>query len=260
MPLFGGEQGTECQLQCVERIAEAPENSGSVSAMAATVANGIAQANTRLSGESPDGQGDRLWVVVGHKKRHMSLEQTIRSIFIHLSRLGRPIAARRKSGADERSISEKLSLCGLQSPPDFAEAYRLCDGTETAEGDALDEIQFFPGYYWMSLDEALATYDALTRDGQWNANWLPVFASGGGDFYSVICDPKSRDFGSVVGFILGEDDHMVEFVDITALLKTVERSFSEGAFFVTDGYLEANYSKMRAIARSIQPHFLLHEA
>lgn len=190
----------------------------------------------------------------------MSLDQTIKGIFSHLSRLGRPIAARRRPGVDESTISEKLSLRGLQCPLDFVEAYRSCDGTETAEGDALDEIQFFPGYYWMSLDEALANYDALTRDGGWNASWLPVFASGGGDFYCVICDSQSRDFGGVVGFILGEDDHLVEFVDITALLRTVERSFLEGAFFVVDGYLEANYSKMRAIAGSLQAHFLPHDA
>lgn len=161
---------------------------------------------------------------------------------------------------DEEVILGKFVSRGLQCPVDFLEAYHWCDGTETAEGDALDEIQFFPGYYWMSLDEALKTYDALVSDERWDASWLPVFANGGGDFYAVICNAQSRDFGGVVGFMLGENDHLIEFKNLAALLRTIEQSFLEDAFYVADGYLEANYSRMRMIARVIQPDFVPRDA
>jgi len=190
----------------------------------------------------------------------MSVEKTIKSIFSHLSGLDRPIAAKRRDGIDEKVVLEKLLLRGLQCPSDFLEAYRSCDGTETNEGDTLDEIQFFPGYYWISLDEALTTYDTLVSDERWNAGWLPIFANGGGDFYSIICDAQSQDFGGVAGFILGESDHLVEFKNLTTLLETIEQSFSEGAFFVSDGCLEANYAKMRMIAKQVQPDFVPHDA
>lgn len=190
----------------------------------------------------------------------MNTEITISRIFDHLKGLNRPIASRRRSGVDERVMVEDMASRGLQCHADFLEAYRLCDGTETLEGDPLDQIQIFPGYYWMCLEEALEAYDVLVRDEHWNRSWFPIFASGGGDFYSVICDKESKDFGGIVGFILGESDHLVEFESMASFLNTIERSFKEGAFFVTDGYLEANYSHMRSIAKIVQPHFLSHDA
>lgn len=190
----------------------------------------------------------------------MNVQMAIENIFKYLEDLERPVAARRRNGLNENVVIEKLFSKGLECHADFLETYCSCDGTETAEGESLDEIQFFPGYYWMSLDEALEIYDALVIDDRWNRGWFPVFASGGGDFYAVICDESSRDFGSVVGFILGETDHLVEFENLTTFLNTIEQSFSERAFFVADGYLEANYSKMRAIAKVVQPKFVPHDA
>lgn len=190
----------------------------------------------------------------------MSTEQTINSIFNHLSSLHRSIASRRKSGVDEQVVVEKLSSRGLYCHKDFLEVYRLCNGTSTHKGDVLDQIQFFPGYYWMDFEEALTTYDALASSENWSKAWFPVFASGGGDFYCVICDKDSRDFGAIVGFILGESDHLVEFKSMKTFLETIDRSFLEGAFFAKDGFLEADYSKMRVISRGLQLDFVPHDA
>jgi hypothetical protein len=85
------------------------------------------------------------------------------------------------------------------------------------------------------------------------------FADGGGDFYAVICDSASPFFGEVLGFVLGEQDQIIEFKNVATMLETIERSFADGAFFVSDGRLKADYPKMRAIAHKVQPGFTEHE-
>ncbi len=190
----------------------------------------------------------------------INLEMTIDQIFAHLRELGRPTTQMRRPGLGPTIVTGKLGSLGLRCPDDLILLYGLCDGTETAEGDPLDEIHLFPGYYWMKLDEAIETYSSLVEEERWNAAWLPILANGGGDFYAVIGDEKSSDFGGLVGFILGESDHLVEFKNVTALFQTIEQAFTQKAFFLANGYLEADYPKLRAIARNVQPDFEEHDA
>jgi len=190
----------------------------------------------------------------------MNLEMMIDGVFAHLRELERPIAQKRRHGVDTAMVTAKLRSLGLHAPADLVQLYSLCDGTETVEGEVLDDIHLIPGYYWIKLDESVVIYRSLIRDQRWSTNWFPIFSNGGGDFYAVICNENSSDFGGIVGFIVGESDHLVEFANVTTLFKTIDRSFSENAFFVTDGYLEADYPKMRAIARAAQPGFAEHDA
>lgn len=189
----------------------------------------------------------------------MYLQQTIDRIFAHLKELKRPIFSRRRPGIDTATMSSELESMGLSAPAELLELYRECDGTQTNPGEILDDIHFFPGYYWLSFDEALTTYRSFLLGSDWNAAWFPIFANGGGDFYAVICDKSSPDFGGVVGFLLGAPDVLVEFVDICALMKTIDQSYEKGAFFEENGYLEVNFKEMRMVARSVQPNFVEHE-
>lgn len=187
------------------------------------------------------------------------LEALVDRIFGHLGQLGSRIPSRRRAGLSLNDIKKALSDQSLEAPDDLLALYAYCDGTSTREGDILGEIQFFPGFYWMSLDDALEAYRAVSKSGEWGGSWLPIFANGGGDFYAVICDSASPYFGEVVGFVLGEPDQIIEFRDIASLLETVERSFADAAFFASEGHLKADYPRMRAIARQVQPGFTEHE-
>ncbi len=191
---------------------------------------------------------------------HADLEKTLDQIFGHLQKLRRPIAEKRRSGLDPAIIAGKFSSLDLQAPDELIRLYGICDGTETNQGDLLDEIYFFPAYYWMRLAEAEKTYRTLLGHSDWNADWFPIFANGGGDFYAVICSETSSDFGGVVGFLRGETDHLVEFENVATMFLTIEQSYADKAFFVAEGYLEADYSKMLAIAKAAQPHFEEHDA
>ncbi len=189
----------------------------------------------------------------------MNIDASVDRIFDYLQQLGSVIPSRRRVGLSPEVIQEVMGGLGLKPSVDLTTLYAYCDGTSTLEGEKLEEIQFIPGFYWMSLNEALATYRSVSRSAEWQASWLPIFANGGGDFYAVICDQSSSYFGEVVGFVLGETDQVVEFSNVASLFGTVERSFTEGAFFVANGMLKADYPRMRAIAREVQPGFVEHE-
>jgi hypothetical protein len=175
-------------------------------------------------------------------------------IFDHLARIGRPVARLRGSPQDPLSVRRRIAALGLEPPVDVIEAYSAADGTTTRTGDSLEAIWLFPGYYWMSLDQVVGAYHALRRNDQWSSDWLPVFASGGGDFYAVSC--RASDQGGVVGFILGETDQYVEHDSLGALFEIIERSLAESAFFVGAKGFEADYSKMRQIASLVSPGFV----
>ena len=184
------------------------------------------------------------------------LRDDVDAIFSWLAANGHPVASRRRAGIAPDAVAPALRAAGLDCPPDLAALYGVCDGVDSSEGDLLDDIQVFPGHFWMPLAEALEMHAELEADPDWRRSWLPVFATGAGDFYGVICDERSRDFGGVVGFLRGEDDPLVEFRTLKTMMATIRRSFEGGAFVMSEGYLESDYPKMRAIAAGTQPGFV----
>ena len=188
------------------------------------------------------------------------LETAIDLIFAHLQRLGSLVASRRRAGKSEAKVESQIRSLGLQAPEDLVRLYSTCDGTETTEGERLGTIQFFPGFYWMNLDEAVTVYQSISKDERWERSWFPIFGNGGGDFYAVICDQESPFFGEVVGFVVGEQAQIVEFKSVTTLFETIERCFAQKAFFSSGDHLAADYPAMGAISRIAQPDFAEHDA
>lgn len=191
---------------------------------------------------------------------NMPLEALLDRIFYRLRQLGSVIPGRRRAGLLPDEVQSAIHSLGLDVPDELLNVYTCCDGTSTYEGDDIGKIQFFPGFYWMSLADALQVYHAISKGGDWNRAWLPIFANGGGDFYAVVCDEASPYFGEVVGFVLGEPDQIIEFKNIVSMLETIERAFADGAFFASEGMLKADYPKMRAISRQLQRGFMEHGA
>ncbi len=152
-------------------------------------------------------------------------------------------------------IVERFKSVGQYCHPDVVTAYGAADGTDNESDDTIGDISLFPGYYWLPLDEAFETYTAINKSPQWREDWFPIFASGGGDFYAVVCSDREGAFGSVVGFILGEAEQMIEFPTLSAMLETVARSFEQGAFHIEAGHLQPDYSAFRIIAEKVSPGF-----
>ena len=188
------------------------------------------------------------------------LAEALEGIFSSLRRLRRLVANRRRLGIDPILMRDQLQTRGLVPSNDLLDLYGLCDGTDSFPGERLSATTFFPGYHWLKFDDALAIYDLIPDDPSWNRSWFPIFDNGGGDFYAVICNCESNDFGSVIGFLRGEPDCFVEFQNVTIMLQTIDRAFREQVFFLKGERLVADYPSMRSIAQKLQPSFEVHDA
>ncbi|MFT3943628.1 MAG: hypothetical protein QM705_07370 [Ancrocorticia sp.] len=102
-----------------------------------------------------------------------------------LRRLGRVVLLDSlREGIPSETVRSLLARVGLESFPELEALYAWRDGTDT-DGVKLGEIDIFPGFYLLSLEDAILNYQAFVGDMRWQVGWLPLFADGGGDFYVI---------------------------------------------------------------------------
>ena len=68
----------------------------------------------------------------------------------------------------------------MNIPDDLLALYKMSQGSDIKEGDKLELFHFFPGFYFMPLEDSFLDYNALKDDKRWDSNWFPIFANGGG--------------------------------------------------------------------------------
>jgi cell wall assembly regulator SMI1 len=162
-----------------------------------------------------------------------------------------------QAGQDPDDISSIFRTIGLEPTQELVALYSYHDGTEVKVGVLLDDIHYFPGFYWLSLGDAFHCYRAFRDDSRWHPSWVPIFANGGGDFYAVICDKTSKNFGAVVTFTLNHG-HEIEFQSVSTFMETVSACYREGAYFLDNGWLEADDSAALMIAKRLNPDAALY--
>ncbi|MBE1605678.1 hypothetical protein [Actinopolymorpha pittospori] len=117
---------------------------------------------------------------------------------------------------------------------------------------ALDDIHIVPGFYLLSIQDAIANCRAFATDSRWTPGWLPLFANGGGDFY--VLDLSSPSGSPVRHFRIEEPEHPIEFGSLRALLTTLAEAFERGVFFVDpNGYLEMDDVVFGELATELNP-------
>jgi hypothetical protein len=157
-----------------------------------------------------------------------------------------------RPGISSAQTRSALARQALSSTTDLEDLYAWRDGTDTDTGATLGDLYMFPGFYLLSLEDAVANYRAFLADSRWAAGWFPVFASGGGDFY--VIDLSSIERGSVRRFRVDETEHPIEFRTLEAMLATLAAAFEHGVF-VTDatGYLEMDDLEFGSLAGRLNP-------
>ena len=172
-----------------------------------------------------------------------------------LTRLGRNGVIERLMPPEDRSrLLADTKRFDLHPCAELLDFYESCGGTTVPVGTSLDEVQFFPGFYWLSWDDAIANLTTFGSDPRWNKKWFPVFASGGGDFYALDCETTSPSSCGVIGFMLGQSDHLIEYESLSTMLATILECYEKEAFFVDHrGYLEMNDDAHAQIARAHNP-------
>jgi len=171
-----------------------------------------------------------------------------------LTQLRRAVVHKLQPGLSPDELAVRESTLPFTLSRELEALYRWRNGTRVEEGDLLGEAYFFPGFYLLSLDEAVQTYAERRGSRQWKAHWLPVFADGGGDFYVVPCGTKKIDATEVIGFIHGEPEQTVEYESLAAMMQTIDACYAGGAFFLDDDdELEVDDDKQREIAHHHNP-------
>jgi cell wall assembly regulator SMI1 len=175
-------------------------------------------------------------------------------IVAHLRRLGRRVPDLLQPGLDEEQIKAREADVPFAFTRELQALYRWRNGTRALAGDILDELNFFPGFYFMSIEEAIRTFRERESAPQWRPGWFPVFADGAGDFYIVPCKKKTIDRSEVIGFLHGEPAQVPEYESLTAMAQTQEAAFAAGAFYLDQhNRLEIDDAQYRVIAHTFNP-------
>lgn len=163
-------------------------------------------------------------------------------------------------GLSPEYISRSLRSANLYDTPDIIDLYSLCGGTRVLEGDFLDDLHFFPGFYLLKFEEALNYHNSFSSDLRWEKNWFPIFANGGGDFFIVELSGNQNKF-PVRGFMLGCNDSEVEFLSIRHMLQTISECYENGAYLVSENnYLDIIDIEEARIANKINPNLIRWES
>lgn len=165
-----------------------------------------------------------------------------------LRRLNRPAADMLQPGIAPFDVEDAVAVAG-PAPEDLVSMYGRHDGVDLPVGRTLGDGHVIPGHYWMPITEALEHYRSLAGQADlWPASWFPILADGGGGYLAVICDVDSADYGCVVEFLPGEDEHEILFDSVSMLLATAVRCFIAGAYRPKGGFLDEDFDQSGQIA------------
>lgn len=175
-------------------------------------------------------------------------------IVVQLQRRSRPVAGLLLPGLTRPEIDHLTAPLPFLLPEELKTVYEWRNGTQADAGDILGDLHFFPGFYLLSLNEAIECFNERRYAPQWRIGWFPIFADGAGDFYLVRCLDKPVESAEVIGFIHGEPEQSVEYESIRAMMETIAECYETSAFFVDhDGYLEMDDDQHCLIAQKYNP-------
>jgi hypothetical protein len=163
----------------------------------------------------------------------LSLQDDLDRLWGEVRLLGRPVVDARNPGIDAAEVRRVL---GSDVPNDVIEWFRYGDGVAYVDGQTQDDAALVPGYYPLSLAEAVEIRSNYGGDlGSW---WLPLLSTGGGDFYAAAADSMGN---LTVRSVMNGGVERRAYMGIEEMVAAFVRMYREGVFFVrSDGILWAD--------------------
>jgi hypothetical protein len=182
-----------------------------------------------------------------------SLLTSLDAVVKHLSRLNRIVVDLLQPGLSVAEISTELSQRRLPMVQELSTLWTWRNGTASPPGLVLGDFYVVPGFYLLSMREAMVDYDAFIKSARWQASWVPVLANGGGDFL-VLDVAEAPGKAMVRHFRIDESEHPIEYASMDDMFATFAAAYQRGAFYVgQSGYLEQDYDAYAAIAAKMNP-------
>ncbi len=182
------------------------------------------------------------------------LNAALDQVVAHLTRLGRSVVSQLQPGLSAAEVARVEASLPFQLTEEVRAVYRWRNGIALDQNKVLGDQWFFPGFYLPSLEHARERFEGRKRAAQWRRGWYPLFEDGAGDFYIVPCKKKPLERAPVIGFIHGEPEQPIEYLDVTTMIETLADCYAQGAFFVNDaGILDVDDDAQERIARQHNP-------
>jgi hypothetical protein len=142
---------------------------------------------------------------------------------------------------------------GWNLPGEAVAWFQWRNGVRQEDETILDAIHFFPGFFPLAFGEALEIRRVYTTEGDWADRWLPIFSNGGGAYKVLDCRRANSQSAPVQRFGAGEPDTLDEYSSLASMMSVIAECFARGAFFVRDGYLEADDEGQAEVAGELDP-------
>lgn len=147
-----------------------------------------------------------------------------------------------------------FSRIGFEPSIELVSLYQWHDGVIADSNVPLCDIQLFPGFHFLRLEDAIEKYMMFRNNSAWCVSWFPLFANGGGDFYVIDFGVKINDAHPIIGFVLGEESQDIEFSSLENMINTYYEGYRSNIIFKTcDGYLEQDDERFIEIAKKYNP-------
>ncbi|MFE1290588.1 hypothetical protein [Streptomyces sp. NPDC058751] len=165
------------------------------------------------------------------------LVRSIEQLWLEAENLNRPVVGSRAPGV---AAGEVEAVLGGVVPEDVATWFGWSNGVEYRPGQIQDDVFLVPGYEPLSLSEARGVRESYElEDAVLGEFWIPLLATGGGDFYAAVFG-ASLQSPEVAHVMIGGESFIV-YKSIEEMVDAFCGFYRGGVFFVSDeGTLEAD--------------------
>jgi hypothetical protein len=187
------------------------------------------------------------------------LERILESLEDYWRKIDFPLLPRLGPGVDVDSFAS-VNFDGVL-PDELRVLYKWKNGIKPEFArDPIGRQTLFDGGILMTMPEVWRVQGLLGGDGDngWSRSKIPIFESGGGEYYLLECDASSAAFGRIIFFDIGSVDfeRTVGMYDsLGKLFQTVLKAYEDGLFRVGDhGYLEvSDYKELSRLKKEFNP-------
>jgi cell wall assembly regulator SMI1 len=191
------------------------------------------------------------------------LIEAIEVVFFWLEKFNRPIELL-QPGLPQDAIYRLWADVPMALPHDVLEWYTRQNGISDAVMEFQGDPSLFPGFYPLSLQDALREYRYFNSQidlfgPRYHRDWFPLFANESNDVYFIDCQSQANDTNSIIFFSSEPDalDQMspVIYTNLVSMLTSISVCFSEGAYYISSkGYLESDPLKEAIITHQHNPN------
>ncbi|MGB3756978.1 MAG: SMI1/KNR4 family protein [Rivularia sp. (in: cyanobacteria)] len=177
-------------------------------------------------------------------------------------------------GLKAEQIDDKLKDLPFKLDEQFYELYGWHNGSG-GYGLKINQVEFFPGYLYYSLEEAIGKYkefmeiennvrifykDKKTESSkesrsfeEWSSYWFPIFHDDGQCYFAIFSE-NSEDKVPIGLYDPEWTEPEIIYDDLTAMILTVAECYESGAYYINEeGFLEEDELKVAQIIRKYNP-------